>query len=122
GNVICTRSVYFIGCLRLQYFKEWEYSAEVNKAYKVVARYNHTRCVRDVYASWYYDGALEFYRVASGQENIWPFYRRCASRAGEAALRFELCLRERLFGCEQSEGDLSRGLDRYRGGCFAGTG
>ena len=51
---------YFVLCLRLTYFKEWNYIAEAKQAYAVAAYYNHTRCVQNVSAGWYYDSALDF--------------------------------------------------------------
>jgi len=41
-------SFYFVLCLRLNYFKEWAWDADVNRIYPVLARYNHTYGVRDV--------------------------------------------------------------------------
>jgi len=64
---------WFTLCLRLTYFKEWNYQAEVNKAYDVVACYNHTRGVRDVEVGWWYHAAMNFYRILSGRENFRPF-------------------------------------------------
>jgi hypothetical protein len=66
-------AIYFLFCLRLTYFKEWKYDADVKNMYYVVAYYNHTYCVEDVPSSWYYVSSLNFYRKLSGHETLAPF-------------------------------------------------
>jgi hypothetical protein len=66
-------AIYFLFCLRLTYFKEWKYDADVKNVYYVVAYYNHTYCVEDVPSSWYYVSSLNFYRTLSGHETLAPF-------------------------------------------------
>jgi hypothetical protein len=63
-------SFYFVLCLRLNYFKEWNWDADVNKIYPVVAWYNHTYGVRDIASNWSYGSSLNFYRVQSGRESF----------------------------------------------------
>ena len=63
-------SFYFILCLRLNYFKEWDWDADVNRIYPVLAWYNHTYGVRDLASNWMYGAALNFYRVQSGCESF----------------------------------------------------
>jgi hypothetical protein len=63
-------SFYFLLCLRLNYFKEWDWDADVNKIYPVLAWYNHTYGVRDVASNWQYGSALNFYRLQSGRESF----------------------------------------------------
>jgi hypothetical protein len=63
-------SFYFLLCLRLNYFKEWDWDADVNRIYPVVAWYNHTYGVRDVASNWMYGSSLNFYRVQSGRESF----------------------------------------------------
>jgi hypothetical protein len=63
-------SFYFVLCLRLNYFKEWDWDADVNKIYPVLAWYNHTYGVRDVASNWQYGSSLNFYRVQSGRESF----------------------------------------------------
>jgi hypothetical protein len=63
-------SFYFVLCLRLNYFKEWEWDADVNRIYPVLAWYNHTYGVRDVASNWMYCAVLNFYRVQSGRESF----------------------------------------------------
>jgi len=71
--MLAVLAAYFVLCLRLNYFKEWNYIAEAKQAYAVAAYYNHTRCVKDVSAGWYYDSALDFYRAYSGRERMSRF-------------------------------------------------
>jgi hypothetical protein len=63
-------SFYFLGCLRLSYFKEWQWDADVQKVYGVLAYYNRTYGIRDYVSDWKYGSALNFYRVLSGRETI----------------------------------------------------
>ena len=63
-------SFYFVLCLRLNYFKEWDWDADVNRIYPVLAWYNHTYGVRDVASNWLYVASLNFYRIQSGRESF----------------------------------------------------
>jgi hypothetical protein len=64
---------YFVLCLRLEYFKEYEYDRDVKDVYAVLARLNHNFGVTDVVASGVYASPLNFYRVASGKETFAEF-------------------------------------------------
>ena len=66
-------AAFFMICLRLSYFKEWQYQADLKKVYDVVACYNHASGVRAVEVSWFYHAGLNYYRVLSGRENLMPF-------------------------------------------------
>jgi hypothetical protein len=66
-------ALYFVMCLRLTHFKEWQYQEDVKDGYDVVAWYNHNRGVENVEVSWYYYGALRFYRALSGREAFASF-------------------------------------------------
>jgi 4-amino-4-deoxy-L-arabinose transferase-like glycosyltransferase len=63
-------SIYFVLCLRLNYFKEWSWDADVNRVYPVIAWYNHTYGVTDVVSNWQYVSSLNFYRLQSGRESL----------------------------------------------------
>jgi hypothetical protein len=63
-------SFYFVLCLRLNYFKEWDWDADVNRIYPVLAWYNHTYGARDVASNFRYTASLNFYRVQSGRESL----------------------------------------------------
>jgi hypothetical protein len=76
GVFICL-ACYFVLCLRLGYFKEYEYDRDVKDVYRVLARLNHSYGVADVVASGVYASPLNFYRVASGKEGF-PEFRPVA--------------------------------------------
>jgi hypothetical protein len=61
---------YNIGCLRLTYFHEWKYDADMKNVYGVLASYNHTYNVANVSANWRYGQVLNCYRLISGHETI----------------------------------------------------
>ena len=63
-------SIYFVLCLRLHYFKEWDWDADMQDIYGVLAWYNHTSGVPDIASNWQYGSALNFYRLRSGRESI----------------------------------------------------
>ena len=63
---------YFACCLRLTYFREWKWNAEMQQAYRVLARYDHTRGLKEVIVNWRYTAALNYYRAASAEEEFAP--------------------------------------------------
>jgi len=56
--------VYFLLCLRLTYFKEWFWDADVQKTYAVLSCLNRDHHVRQVATTWSYEAALNFYQLA----------------------------------------------------------
>jgi len=71
--VILYFACYFLFCLRLTYFKEFEVDADVKDVYSVLARLNHTYGVTDVGVSAYYVSSLNYYRVLSKRETFPEF-------------------------------------------------
>ena len=63
---------YSIGCLRLTYFKEWKWDADMKNVYSVLAYYNRAYGVTDVSTNWRYVAALNCYRELSGRETLHP--------------------------------------------------
>jgi hypothetical protein len=61
---------YFIGCLRLTYFKEWKYDADVRNAYLAIRALNRDQGAHKFASSWMYVASLNFYRVYYHDENI----------------------------------------------------
>jgi hypothetical protein len=59
---------YFFLCLRLTYFKEYQFGADVKDVYSVLAKLNHTYGVTDVAANGFYVDPLNFYRILSKRE------------------------------------------------------
>jgi hypothetical protein len=70
--VLTLIACYNIGCLRLTYFNEWKYDADIKNVYAVLAYYNHTYGVTKVSTNWRYVGALNYYRALSGKETLEP--------------------------------------------------
>lgn len=67
GVFICL-AFYFVLCLRLTYFKEYQFGADVKDVYSVLAKLNHTYGVTDVAANGFYVDPLNFYRILSKRE------------------------------------------------------
>jgi hypothetical protein len=63
-------AIYSISCLRLTHFKEWRYDSAVNKAYSVLAYYNHNFGLTGASSHWRYVAALNAYREMSGSETL----------------------------------------------------
>ncbi|SRR5579884_1625337 len=66
-------TVYFLACLRLSYFHEWQWGQDVRSVYPVLAYYNHTYCVDRMSSNWLYAAQLNFYRRLSGHETFREF-------------------------------------------------
>lgn len=72
-TVLSLSALYFVGCLRLSYFREWRFDAEVKTAFVALARYQGQRPLRDVGADWRYSDTLNFYRVCLHHPELGPF-------------------------------------------------
>jgi len=70
--LICL-SCYFLLCLRLTYFREYEWDADLKDVYSVLARLNHTYGVGDVAMNGLYLSSLNYYRVSSKRETFADF-------------------------------------------------
>lgn len=66
-------ALYFAACLRLTYFKEWIWNADMKNVYSVLAYYNHAYGVKDIGSDWRYTSALNYYRAISGHETLAEF-------------------------------------------------
>lgn len=84
-GVLLVMSGYFLLSLRLDRFKEWFWNSDVNRAYSVLADYNHKCGLREVTPVWRYTAALNFYRVASGRESFSQFVSGTAPAPGKPA-------------------------------------
>lgn len=71
--VLICLACYFLLCLRLTYFREYEWDADVKDVYSVLARLNHTYGVTDVGVAGFYLSPLNYYRVMSKRENFAEF-------------------------------------------------
>jgi hypothetical protein len=75
--------ILFLMCMRLTYFKEWKYDANVNRVYEVIAYYNRSYGIRDVATEWRYCASLNFYRRMSGRETFNEFIPLTSYPAGK---------------------------------------
>ena len=66
-------AVYFAGCMRLSYFKEWQFDADVQEAFGVIRRIHHQQGVCDMLSDWRYSSTLNFYRRYYGERSMPPF-------------------------------------------------
>ena len=65
-------ALYFLSCLRLNSFKEWNWDADVSRAYSVIARYSQMSGEHSIASSWHYAAVLNFYRVMRGDSEAIP--------------------------------------------------
>jgi hypothetical protein len=71
---------YFVGCLRLSYFKEWKFDSDTKTLYWIMDDL-HRRCGADRFGiDWRYHLALNFYREAYGNYSMKEF---SSSTSGE---------------------------------------
>ena len=63
-GALVVMACYFLLCLRLTYFKEWYWDADVDKAYSILSCLNRTYQVTRVTSTWAYRGPLLFYQIA----------------------------------------------------------
>ena len=59
---LAVMAIYFLFCLRLTYFKEWYWDADVQKTYAVLVCLNREHQVTRVASTWSYRGPLNFYQ------------------------------------------------------------
>jgi 4-amino-4-deoxy-L-arabinose transferase-like glycosyltransferase len=64
---------YFLLCLRLNYFREYEWDADLKDVYSVLARLNHGYGVGDVAMNGLYLSSLDYYRMLSRGETFADF-------------------------------------------------
>ena len=61
---------YNLGCLRLTYFNEWKYDADMKNVYNVLNYYNRAYGITKVSTNWRYVASLNCYRAMSGIETF----------------------------------------------------
>ena len=79
---LCATAVYDLFCLRLNHFREWAYQQDVDEVYHRVAWYARNRGVKDIEVSWYYYGALSYYRLAFDDTRTIPSFAKHDSNSG----------------------------------------
>ena len=63
-GALAIMSIYFLSCLRLTYFKEWYWDADVQKTYAILSCLNREHQVTHVASTWEYHAPLSFYQLA----------------------------------------------------------
>jgi hypothetical protein len=72
-GVLLLVAIYFMGCLRIGYFKEWRYDADTKQIYWILSDL-HRRCgITRFVADWRYYSPLIFYRAADGNHSLPEF-------------------------------------------------
>jgi len=64
---------YFLLCLRISYFREYQWDADAKNVYSVLARFNHTYGVKEVGMTGLFCPALNYYRMLSKGETLSEF-------------------------------------------------
>ena len=78
--VLAITAFYFVGCLRLGYFREWRFDSDTKTLYWIMADL-HRRCgVEKFGIDWRYHTPLNFYRREYGPRDLKEF---SASTSGE---------------------------------------
>jgi hypothetical protein len=85
-TVFICLACYFLLCLRLTYFKEWQWDADVKDVYPILARYNHAYGVKDVGITWWYVAPLNYYRAVSKQETFPEFQAALPEPTGKESI------------------------------------
>src|SRR5205814_9760211 len=66
--LLAINAVYFIGCLRLGYFKEWQYNSDSKQTYQALRDVAQRCGIDDFVTDWKYVAALNFYRGYYGDD------------------------------------------------------
>ena len=69
-TLMFTGAIYFICCMRLSYFKEWKFGAEVRSVYPILERAERCYGIHDVYVEWMYRSSLHFYQHYYGNQDL----------------------------------------------------
>jgi hypothetical protein len=67
-------AIYFVGCLRLMYFHEWWFGADVRAAFPVIQDVARRYGAREIPTTWEYASSLNFYRVYFHDANLEAFH------------------------------------------------
>jgi hypothetical protein len=73
-------AVYFAGCLRLGYFRTWNFDADTKQIYWVLDNLNRRCGITSFVTEWKYPAALNFYRISYGNRSIPEFTRADTSK------------------------------------------
>ncbi|MGD0435382.1 MAG: hypothetical protein ABSB86_02880 [Bryobacteraceae bacterium] len=71
--VLFLGATYFVGCLRLMYFHEWAFGADVRAAFPVLQDVARRYGVSQIPTTWEYSASLNFYRAYFHDNNLESF-------------------------------------------------
>lgn len=71
--VLVCLACWFLLCLRVSYFNEYQWNADVQEVYSVLTQLNHEYGVEDVESAATYVTSLNYYREVSGKESFKEF-------------------------------------------------
>lgn len=74
-GVLAISAFYFLGCLRLDHFREWIWNADAKHVYWVLTDLRRRCGVPDSSVEWRYTGALNFYRLYFNDKDLKEFVR-----------------------------------------------
>ena len=66
-------AIYFAGCLRVSYFREWKFDADVKEVYGALADVKTRYGIREIEVDWRYASPLNFYREYFHDRKVAPF-------------------------------------------------
>lgn len=105
-------SIYFLGCMRLTYFGEWRYDADIKDVYARLADYNRGSCVEQAGTDWLYTSALNFYRRLSGKETFAEFQPGLPDAGRRGGLCAARKIRPGVYRFASPDDRLPRRIDR----------
>jgi hypothetical protein len=73
-GVMTIVAIYFLGCLRLGYFKEWKFDQDTKHLYWAAADLRQRCGISDFVTDWRYEYSLNFYRRAYANSLLLPFH------------------------------------------------
>ncbi len=73
-GLLLISATYFAGCLRLMYFAEWNWDADVRAAYPVLERVAHKSGIHDAAPVWQYRSTMNYYRLYYHDDDFFPTF------------------------------------------------
>ena len=80
NTALIATACYFLFCLRLDYFREYQWDADSKQIYALLARLQHRKGIQRVCVTGLRISSLNYYRLRSGKETF-PEFTRDASDA-----------------------------------------
>jgi hypothetical protein len=65
--ILFVMAVYFVFCLRLTHFQEWQFDSECNRVFQVAEDYGERLGIKEIPSHWFYVSSLNFYGRLSGK-------------------------------------------------------